>query len=151
MPLPPLTLLQFLRRFPSTLPLRLQLFCLVFRFSWWFLSFLIIQSILAFLHTRVAEHGYAGEQHSQTLTHRRVSEHSISQERVWHARQHRHLDVSHYFARFWSKRSESKNAIAVRIDDDLHETARLRESLRSKDRFHRQRRYSIGDVLYPSL
>src|SRR5579863_7818027 len=84
--------------------------------------------VLELLGILLQTFGHAHEQGLQTLRHRRMRKHGASQNRVGHARQHRELNRTHKFAGLWPKGGESENAIAICVDERLHEPAFLGNS-----------------------
>ena len=94
---------------------------------------------------------HACEQRLQAFRHCRVGEYSIPYDRKWLSSQHGSLNGTHEFPCFRPKSSESENAIAVRIDDRLHEPTFLRESPWPPDRVHWQRCNPTGDGVFPGL
>src|SRR6267142_5190714 len=75
---------------------------------------------------------YIREERAEGLSHRRVRDNRIAQACVRHARQHCGLNHRHDFTGLSADHRETENAVAVRLDQRLHEAARLRYRLRSQ-------------------
>ena len=75
-----------------------------------------------------------------------VCQHSITQSRVRHSCNHRYLDRGHDFSRPDTESCEAENALAIRLNQSLHEASRLTERSRAKIGVHRNAKQPISNV-----
>ena len=76
-----------------------------------------------------------------------LRENGIAQGRVGQSRDHGDLDGCHYFPGFHAEYSESKDAVALRVDQDFHEPARLGNRHRAENSGHRQLCESVWNAV----
>src|SRR5258708_20872736 len=96
---------------------------------------------------RALSRGHIREERAEALRHCRVRDNRITQARVRHARQHCGLDHGHDFTGLCADHGETQNVVATRLDQRLHEAARLRYRPRSQHGSDRQLRHANGDAL----
>src|SRR5439155_9363428 len=87
-----------------------------------------------------------GKQRGEAFRHRRVREDGVAQTGIRQASQHRRLHRGHDLTRFGAKHREAENAVAVRVDERLHEAAALSDRPRPQHRTHWQLRNAHPDA-----
>jgi hypothetical protein len=80
-----------------------------------------------------------------------MSKHGVPQGRIGQPGQHRELDRAHQLSRFSSEGCESEYAVAVDVDQRLHEAAPLRNCPGAPRGIEWNEGDAVGNTSFPSL